>query len=463
MIIDAEKIENILSHTTQTAVSLIDDILAEAGAAHGLSLEHAAALLSVEEPALLQRIFKKAGEVKEKVFGKRIVLFAPLYLSNECVNNCLYCGFRKDNRDAVRKTLTIDEIIKEVKTLEGMGFKRILLVSGEDPKVSGVDYLVDAVKVVYENTGIRIIHLNAPPMEIEDFRRLKDSGVGVYQAFQETYHRPTYKTMHPSGQKKDYDYRLHVMDRAIEAGFEDVGIGALLGLYDYRYDALATIAHSQHLYEKFGSHAHTISVPRLRPADGSPISHAPFPVSDREFKKIIAVYRLAVPCAGVVVSTRESSALRDEVIRIGASQISAGSKTEPGGYTLNKFQISNFKFQNDSTEQFSTNDHRGLEEMIGAIAKNGFLPSLCATCYRVGRVGADFTDMTLSGNMEKFCQANALLTLQEYVLDYAKNGVRELGTELIAKGVEEIKNTGLKKEVLKKLHEIRQGKRDVFF
>ncbi|MBI5875020.1 MAG: [FeFe] hydrogenase H-cluster radical SAM maturase HydG, partial [Deltaproteobacteria bacterium] len=309
MIIDAEKIENILSHTTQTAVSLIDDILAEAGAAHGLSLEHAAALLSVEEPTLLQRIFKKAGEVKEKVFGKRIVLFAPLYLSNECVNNCLYCGFRKDNRDAVRKTLTIDEIIKEAKALEGMGFKRILLVSGEDPKVSGVDYLVDAVKAVYENTGIRIVHLNAPPMEIDDFRRLKDSGIGVYQAFQETYHRATYKTMHPSGQKKDYDYRLNVMDRAIEAGFEDVGIGALLGLYDYRYDALATISHSQHLYEKFGSHSHTISVPRLRPADGSPIGSAPFPVSDLEFKKIVAVYRLAVPCAGVVVSTRESAAL----------------------------------------------------------------------------------------------------------------------------------------------------------
>ncbi|MBI3754138.1 MAG: [FeFe] hydrogenase H-cluster radical SAM maturase HydG, partial [Deltaproteobacteria bacterium] len=273
---------------------------------------------------------------------------------------------------------------------------------------------------------------------------------------------PTYKTMHPSGPKKDYDYRLNVMDRAIEAGFEDVGIGALLGLYDYKYDALAAISHSQHLYEKFGSHSHTISVPRLRPADGSLIGRAPFPVSDMEFKKIAAVYRLAVPCAGVVVSTRESSVLRDEAILIGASQISAGSRTEPGGYA-EEVKSRKSKVKSKAVEQFSTNDHRGLEEMIAAIAKTGLLPSLCTTCYRVGRTGADFTGKTLSGDMEKLCQANALFTLQEYVLDYAQNGARESGTAAIEKGIEGIKDTGLKKEVLKKLDEIRQGKRDVFF
>lgn len=376
------------------------------------------------------------------------------------MNNCLYCGFRKDNKDATRKTLNIDEIIGEAKALEAMGFKRILLVSGEDPKKSGIEYLVCAVEAIYKNTGIRIVHVNAPPMEIEDFRRLKNAGIGVYQAFQETYHRPTYEAMHPSGKKRDYDYRLSVMDRAIEAGFEDVGIGALLGLYDYRFDALSAIVHSQHLYKKFGSHSHTISVPRLRPADGSPVGRAPFPVSDMEFKKVVAVYRLTIPCAGVVVSTRESTRLRDEAIQIGASQISAGSKTGPGGYND---RVKGKGARGKAVEQFSTNDHRGLEEMIAAIAQNGLLPSLCTTCYRVGRTGADFTNKTLSGSMEKFCQANALLTLQEYVLDYAHNGVRELGRAAIEKGLQEIQETGLKKEVLKKLDEIKQGKRDVFF
>lgn len=465
MIIDAQKIEDILSDSRRPQAALIGEILEDisGGAIHALTLHHAAALLNVEDPDLLQKLFQEARKVKEKVFGKRIVLFAPLYLSNECVNNCLYCGFRKDNKDAVRKTLTVAEIIAEAKALEAMGFKRVLLVSGEDPKKSGVEYLICAIDAIYKNTGIRIVHLNAPPMGGEDFRRLKHAGVGVYQAFQETYHRPTYEAMHPSGLKKDYDFRLGVMDRAIEAGFEDVGIGALLGLYDYRFDALATIAHSQYLYSKFGSHAHTISVPRLRPADGSPVGKAPFPVSDMEFKKIVAVYRLAVPCAGIVVSTRESAALRNEVIQIGASQISAGSKTEPGGYALEKFKISNSKFQNKAVEQFSTNDHRGLEEMIATIAQHGLLPSLCAACYRIGRTGADFTNKTISGDMEKFCQANALLTLQEYVLDYAHNGARELGEAVIEKGIVEVKDAGLRKEVLKKLEDIKQGKRDVYF
>ena len=333
MIIHAKRIEDILSDVRQPSASMVDDILTKASSSNSMYLEDVAMLLSVEDPLVLQKIFKKSGEVKEKVFGKRIVLFAPLYLSNYCTNNCLYCGFRKDNRDAVRKALTIKEVIQEAKALAAKGFKRILLVCGEEPRVSGIEYIIEAVVAIYKNTGIRIVHVNTPPMEVQDLRRLKTSGVGVYQVFQETYHRPTYAAVHPSGRKKDYDYRVSVMDRAIEAGFEDVGIGTLLGLYDYKYDVLATIAHSQYLFEQYGSHAHTISVPRLRPADGSPIKDAPFPVSDEEFKKIVAIYRLAVPCAGIVVSTREGADLRDEVIQIGASQISAGSKTEPGGYT----------------------------------------------------------------------------------------------------------------------------------
>ena len=463
MIIDARRVENILSNTRQPTASMVDNILARASMLNCLCLEDSAVLLSVGDSIVLQKIFQRAGEVKEKVFGKRIVLFAPLYLSNYCTNNCLYCGFRKDNKDAVRRTLTMGEVTEEARVLEAKGFKRVLLVCGEDPKRSGIDYIVGAVEAIYKNTGIRIVHVNAPPMDIFDLKRLKTSGVGVYQVFQETYHRPTYEIMHPSGKKRYYDYRLNVMDRAMEAGFEDVGIGSLLGLYDYRFDVLSTIAHARYLFERFGAYAHTISVPRLRPAEGSPLQNMPFPVSDEDFKKIVAVYRLSVPSAGIVVSTREGEKLRDEVIHSGASQISAGSKTEPGGYALEKFQISNFKFKNKPVEQFSTNDHRGLEEMIASIARCGLMPSLCTTCYRVGRTGANFTKKTLSGNMEKFCQANAILTLQEYILDYAQNGAKELGITAIEKGLEEIKEPDLKKEVMKKVEEIRRGKRDVYF
>src|SRR3989338_1388410 len=270
MIIDTQKIENILLGIRQPDAYAVDDILVRAFSRSGLSLEDAAALLSVEDPNIIERMLKKAGEVKEKVFGKRIVLFAPLYLSNYCTNNCLYCGFRKDNKDAVRKTLTIDEVVQEARILEANGFKIILLVCGEDPQRSDIDYIINAVEAIYKNTGIRIVHVNAPPMDIFDLKRLKASGVGVYQVFQETYHRPTYEIMHPSGKKRYYDYRLNVMDRAMEAGFEDVGIVSLLGLYDYRFDVLSTIAHARYLFEKFGAYAHTISVPRLRPAEGSP-------------------------------------------------------------------------------------------------------------------------------------------------------------------------------------------------
>jgi len=461
MIIDVQKIENILSDTGQPTTSLVNDILNRALSLNGLSLEDAATLLSVEDPVILQRIFNRAGEVKEKVFGKRVVLFAPLYLSNYCTNNCLYCGFRKGNATAVRRALTVDEAVSEAMALEERGFKRLLLVCGEDPERSRLDYIISVIEAIYKRTGIRVIHVNLPPMDTVDLKRLKATGVGVYQAFQETYHRPTYERMHPAGRKSDYLYRLQVMDRAIEAGFEDVGIGALLGLYDYRLDCLATISHSQYLFKRFGAHAHTVSVPRLRPAEGAPLKTAPYPVSDEDFKKVVAVYRLVLPSVGIVVSTREGIALRDEVVRIGASQISAGSRTDPGGYTSERFQISNFKFQNKAGEQFSTSDHRSLEEVIISIARGGLLPSLCTTCYRVGRTGALFTEIVRSGRMERFCQANAILSLQEYLQDYARDGVGEVCKEAISRGLEEIKDSTIKGEVLKGLERIKRGERDV--
>ncbi len=390
----------------------VDAILARAGELKGLSIRDAAALLMAEDEDTVAAIREKAAEVKEAVFGPRVVLFAPLYLSNYCSNDCLYCGFRKSNSLARRKALSPDEAVEQAKILSRMGFKRIILVAGEHPRHSGVDYLVEVAREIYSRTDVRILHVNSAPVSVEDFRKIKAAGYGVYQCFQETYHRESYKFLHPTGKKSDFLYRLSAMDRALEAGFGDVGIGPLLGLYDYHYDALAAIAHSKHLEATFGASAHTISVPRLRPAEGAGIKDAPYPVSDEEFKKVVAVYRLSVPQAGVVISTREPAKLREESLSCGASQISAGSSTEPGGYDKG----------DHSTAQFDLADHRPLNEMVRIIAEAGLLPSLCTACYRSGRQGPDFLNTASSGKLKELCTANALLSLKEYLLDVGPDG-----------------------------------------
>ncbi len=450
-IIDASLVESLLKDTPSPDSRRVDSILEKALELKGLELEEAAALLAVEDVRGLEKILRAAHEVKLKVFGKRVVLFAPLYLSNYCTNGCLYCGFRSSNRDVSRKALSPQEVVKEAQALEKMGFRRVLLVLGEDPRW-GVDYITECVKAVYSNTGIRIVHLNAPPMGVSELKRLSQSGIGVFQVFQETYHRPTYERMHPWGGKSDFYYRLSVMDRAIEAGFRDVGIGALLGLYDPRFDVLATIAHSKHLYDRYGTHAHTISIPRLRPALGSKLEGVPYNITDEQMKKIVALYRLSVPTAGVVVSTREPVGLRETLLRTGASQISAASRTSPGGYST--------KDNTPALEQFSTSDHRGLEEVMASIARAGHLPSLCTSCYRSGRTGPVFTERTSKGDMKGFCQANALLTLKEYVEEHGRNGVF---LEAIEKGLGEIKDPDMREKVLKMLEEISGGKRDLRF
>jgi len=450
IIVDTRQIEELLEGGAKASREDIALILERAALGKGTSLEDAAALLSIKDEEALSALLKKAGDVKDKVFGKRVVLFAPLYLSNFCTNGCVYCGFRSANRSVERKALTPDEAVSEARALYAMGFKRVLLVTGEDPRY-GVDYIASCVEAIYANTGMRIVHVNAPPMDTASLRLLKEAGAGVYQSFQETYHRPTYEKVHPHGNKKDYDFRIKVMDRAIEAGFEDVGIGPLLGLYDHRFDCLATIAHSKHLFERFGAHAHTISIPRLRPAE-SGLKEVPHPVSDLELKKIVAVFRLAIPSAGVVVSTREGAAFRSELLHVGATQLSAGSRTNPGGYAQGK-----------SLEQFSTNDQRSLPEVMSSVVAEGFIPSLCTTCYRVGRTGAEFTRKTVAGEMEKFCQANALLTLKEYIEDYAENGLREELGHTIEDGLGEIKDPSIKKALEDRLKEIEEGKRDIYF
>lgn len=449
MLIDSDRIEALLDGPADPAVAA--RALGRAGEGAAITLEEAAELLKTDDRDVLDALLKTAAGVKQRIFGSRVVLFAPLYLSNYCTNGCLYCGFRSQNKGAGRTALSPEEAAIEAAALEAMGFKRVLLVTGEDARYS-IDYIVSCVRAIYDNTGMRIVHLNAPPAGVEELKALKDSGVGVYQSFQETYHRPTYARMHPSGRKKDYDYRLSVMDRAFEAGFRDVGIGPLFGLYDYRFEVLATIAHSAHLYERFGAHAHTISLPRLRPAL-SGLGAVPHPVSDAELKKITAVFRLAVPSAGLVVSTRESAQLRGELLKVGASQISAASRTNPGGYTHS---------EEKALEQFSTDDNRTLAEVMSTIAAEGFLPSLCTTCYRVGRTGGDFMEKTISGDMEKLCHANAVLTLKEYLADHpgSVNGAVDMA---LASGIERVTDPALKKALLEKLRDIEEGKRDLYF
>jgi 2-iminoacetate synthase len=428
-----------------TDPSRIRDILAKSLEMQVLNLTEVSALLALDDKELWQEVFETALRVKEKVYGKRIVLFAPLYLSNECANDCLYCGFRAGNRDARRKTLSADEAVQEAGLLSGRGYKRLLLVTSEHRKLTGIEYIEQVVHQIYRNTDIRILHANTAPMSVEEFRRLKGAGIGVYQCFQETYHIPTYRHMHLVGAKADYAWRLDVMDRAIEAGFEDVGMGVLLGLYDWRWEVGALIAHCRRLISKYGFGPHTLSVPRLQPAQGSSIDNRRYRVSDEDLKKIVAVYRLALPYVGVVVSTREPAHLRDELLTIGASQISAGSKTSPWGY-----------MRDGDTEQFETGDTRSLEEIIGKIISLGLVPSLCTACYREGRSGEVFRHLAEKETIKSFCQENAVLSLKEYMEDCASGEVKEQLKKMLGAEITKSAN-GL----AEKFRLIERGKRDI--
>ncbi len=428
-------------------------ILGRAREAAPLSLEEIAALLHAESPRDLAAIFETAREVKERVFGKRIVLFAPLYLSNRCANNCLYCGFRGENREADRRSLSIPDVLREIDCLFDHGYRRVLLVAGEVPGDTSFARLCEAVEAIYRETPMRIVHVNTAPLSVEDFRRLKQTGAGVYQCFQETYHRETYRRMHPSGPKRNYGWRLSVMERAMEGGFDDVGMGVLFGLYDYRFEVVSLILHARHLEQTYGVGPHTVSVPRLQPAPGAALRHAPHPVSDGVFKKIVAVLRLALPYTGVVVSTREGAGLRDEVIRIGASQISAGSRTDIGGYADDAARA--------GTPQFSLSDSRSLDEMIYSVLDAGLLPSLCTACYRTGRTGEQFRRAAESGALQEHCLANAVLSLAEYLERHGSAGNRAVGVERIAAALKEISDKTLRLRLTERLDRVRQGERDV--
>ncbi|MBU0744661.1 MAG: [FeFe] hydrogenase H-cluster radical SAM maturase HydG [Gammaproteobacteria bacterium] len=431
-IINANKIQSSLVDSATENPSQIREILAKALEFKGLNLQEVAQLTTTKSPELLKEIFAAANRVKEEIYGRRVVIFAPLYVSNLCSNECLYCAFRVSNRDLKRRVLSLSEIKSEVESLVNQGHKRLLLVSGETYPQDDFQYILDAIKAVYEVANqhgeIRRVNVNLAPLDTDDFKRLKDAAIGTYQLFQETYHRDTYSQVHVSGKKADYDWRLSVFDRAIPSGIDDVGIGALFGLYDWRFEVLALLEHSNYLQNKYGVGPHTISVPRLEPALGSHIaSHPLAPVSDIDFCKIVAILRLAIPYTGIIMSTRESLQMRQQTLALGVSQISAGSRTNPGGY-------SDAGLTDDS--QFSLGDHRSLDDVVRDVASLGYIPSFCTACYRLGRTGEDFMGLAKHGNIKQICAPNAIATFAEYLNNTASEATKIVGHKLIQSKLE---------------------------
>lgn len=464
MIVDHQKASDFLEKNSDR--SAVKDILQKSRALERLSMEEVALLLNTRDQELVQQIMSTAREVKEEIYGKRLVIFAPLYVSNLCQNECLYCAFRTSNKSVVRNSLTMDQITRETEALLKTGQKRVLLVSGEVHSRENLEYIFEAIDTVYAardgEANIRRLNVNIAPMEVEEFKELKAKEIGTYQMFQEVYHPETYKKLHVSGPKADYDYRLSAIDRAFEAGIDDVGIGILFGLYDYRYEVLSLISHIEHLEQKFGMGPHTISVPRLEPATGSQISEKPpYPVSDDDFKKIIAILRLAVPYTGLILSTRENPDTRRASFDLGISQISAGSKTSPGAYSAAEQSQDPSSAKAMDGRQFSLGDHRSLDEVIYDICEKGYIPSFCTSCYRLGRTGLDFMEYAKPGDIKQKCLPNALLTFEEYLLDYATDRTRDIGLKLIAKELAQMP-AEVKENTTAMLESIRQGKRDLF-
>ncbi|EOT2917202.1 [FeFe] hydrogenase H-cluster radical SAM maturase HydG [Clostridium perfringens] len=439
---------------------LVREIIEKSKSAEGLTPEETAVLLNLEDKELIEEMFKAARQVKEKLYGKRLVVFAPLYVSNYCVNNCTYCGYKYCNDELKRKKLNKEQLIEEVKVLESLGHKRIALEAGEDPVNAPLDYILDCIKSIYsikfDNGSIRRINVNIAATTVENYKRLKDAEIGTYILFQETYHKPTYERLHVSGPKHNYNYHTTAMHRAREAGIDDIGMGVLYGLYDYKYETLAMLMHAMDLEETTGVGPHTLSVPRIRPAENVSLENYPYLVDDEDFKKIVAILRLAVPYAGLILSTREEPVLRDEIIALGVSQVSTGSCTGVGGYSESYVDP-------EEKPQFEVGDHRSPVEMIESLMEAGYIPSYCTACYREGRTGERFMDIVKSGELYKICEANALITLKEFIDDYGTDRTREIGDKLIKKSIDEIDNESFRKSVEEKINKISNGTRDLRF
>lgn len=437
----------------------VRDVIAKSLDKHRLTMEETAVLVNSVGTDLADEIKQGARELKEKVYGNRIVLFAPLYIGNKCTNNCQYCGFRVSNKDAVRKTLTDKEIITEVEALEDNGQKRLILVYGEHPDYSA-EYIAHTVKMVYGvkkgHGEIRRVNINAAPLDIEGFRTVGESGIGTYQIFQETYHPEAYKWYHPSGKKRDFEWRLTALDRAQEAGIDDVGIGALFGLYDWRFEVMGLLRHTNHLEACYNVGPHTISFPRIKDALSLNID-GKYQTADEDFKKLVAILRLAVPYTGLILTAREAPEIRREVLQYGVSQIDGGTKLELGSYSDSQNEI-----QNLNREQFRINDSRSLGEVIDELLTNDYVPSFCTSCYRMGRTGEHFMEFSVPGFIKRFCTPNALLTLSEYICDYATPDVAEKGWKVIQKNLMNLED-GVKKNTIEKIDRIKMGERDLYF
>lgn len=406
----------------------LDRLLEKSLSGKNLELAEVLQLLLVRDEYSLTKIYKTAQAVKEKIYGQRVVLFAPLYLTNKCVNNCLYCGFNSNNFNIDRKELGVEEAIAQAKLLTNSGQKRLLLVAGEENSPKQIDKIAKIMQGIYKQTDIRRINLNIAPLDEEGYKKIKEPGLGTYQLFQETYHYESYKKMHPSGPKSDFEWRYEGPFRALKAGIDDIGMGVLFGLYDYRYEILSLLAHIKEMEEKYGVGPHTISVPRLKPALGAELKEVPYPISDDEFKKVVAILRLAVPYTGLILSTRESVSLRQELLSLGISQISAGSCTSPGGYGS----------ETSSGGQFEVDDLRTLNEIIDDLLDRGFIPSFCTACYRKERTGASFISLAKQGLIRNRCQVNALLTLKEYSLQYPNVNLNDKLQHLLRQQLENL-------------------------
>ena len=439
----------------------VRDVIAKSRSLEALSVEETAALLRTDDRDLIEEIFETARALKRKVYGNRIVLFAPLYVGNECVNECVYCAFRRSNALAERRTLSREQLVREVSALEDRGHKRIIIVFGEHPRYDA-DTIARCVRQVYAGKSgrgeIRRVNINAAPLDVEGFRTVKAAGIGTYQIFQETYHHATYARVHPSGTRKsDYLWRLTAMDRAMQAGVDDVGIGTLFGLYDWRFEVLGLVTHALHLQARFGVGPHTISFPRIQPACGVEVDPT-WQVNDSDFKRLIAILRLAVPYTGLICTARENADVRRAVLDFGVSQIDAGSRIELGGYTeAGDAQV----FQR---EQFALGDLRPLDQVVLELLQSGYIPSWCTSCYRLGRTGEHFMEFAIPGFIQTFCTPNALTTLMEYLVDYASPETRAAGERVLAAELAKMPESPRKKELAARLRRIREtDDRDLYF
>jgi len=457
--IDIEEIESILKKTKPSKKD-VEEVILKSLNKKRLSLQETAVLLNADEPAMVELIKEGARKLKRQIYGNRIVLFAPLYIGNKCSNNCTYCGFRSSNTDAIRKTLTDEEIVKEIEALEDNGQKRLVLVYGEHSQYNP-EYIAHTVKLAYSvkkgNGVIRRVNINAAPLDVDGFKIVKASGIGTYQIFQETYNENAYKTYHLRGKKADYNYRLTSLDRAQLAGLDDVGIGVLLGLYDWRFEVMALIRHTNHLEACFNVGPHTISFPRVKDASMLQMGTKYF-VNDTDFAKLVAILRLAVPYTGLILTAREPAQLRNELIQYGVSQIDGGTKLEIGTYS----EHLNHK-QDLNKGQFRINDERSLNEIINELLEQDMLPSFCTACYRLGRTGEHFMEFSVPGFIKRYCTPNAILTLAEYLVDYAPEPTAEKGWEIIEKNISLLEDEKLKQSLKERIEKIKMGERDLYY